>query len=49
MAFKNIDEIDTSGIDGFSEISKLGFTNERTKVSPSIAINLLQSFKNSLP
>ena len=49
MAFKSIDEIDTSGIDGFSEFSKLGFTNERTKVSPSIAINLLQSFKNSLP
>ena len=49
MAFKSIDEVDTSGIDGFSEFSKLGFTNERTKVSPSIAINLLQSFKNSLP
>jgi hypothetical protein len=49
MAFKSIDEVDTSGIDGFSEFSKLGFTNERTKVSSSIAINLLQSFKNSLP
>ena len=49
MAFKSIDEVDTSGIDGFSEFSKLGFTNERTKVSPSIAINLIQSFKNLLP
>jgi hypothetical protein len=49
MAFKSIEEIDTTGIDGFSEFSKLGFTNERTKVSPSIAINLIQSFKDSLP
>jgi hypothetical protein len=49
MAFKSIDEIDTSSIDGFSEFSKLGFTNERTKVSPSIAIKLMQSFKNLLP
>jgi hypothetical protein len=49
MAFKSIDEIDTSGIDGLSEFSKLGFTNERTKVSPSIAIKLMQSFKNLLP
>jgi hypothetical protein len=49
MAFKSIDEIDSSSIDGFSEFLKLGFTNERTKVSPSIAINLIQSFKNLLP
>jgi hypothetical protein len=49
MAFKNIDEIDTSGIDGFSEFLKLGFTNERTKVSPSKAIHLIQSFKRFLP
>jgi hypothetical protein len=49
MAFKSIDEIETSGLDGFSEFSKLGFTNERTKVNPSIAINLLQSFKDLLP
>jgi hypothetical protein len=49
MAFKSVDEIDTSCIDGFSKFSKLGFTNERTKVSPSIAISLIQSFKNLLP
>jgi hypothetical protein len=49
MAFKSIDEIETSDIDGFSEFLKLGFTNERTKVRPSIAINLIQSFKNLLP
>ena len=49
MAFKSIDELDTSGIDGFSEFSKLGFTNERTKVSPLIAIILIQSFKDLLP
>jgi hypothetical protein len=44
MAFKDIDEIDTSGLEGFSEYSKIDFTIERTKVSPSIAINLIQSF-----
>ena len=49
MAFKGIDEINTSGIDGFSEISKMDFTNERTEVSPSIAIKLIKSFKSFLP
>lgn len=49
MAFQDIDEIDTSGLDGFSEFSKLDFTTERTNISPSIAINLIQSFKSFLP
>ena len=49
MAFQDIDEIDTSGLDGFSEFSKLDFTTERSNISPSIAINLIQSFKNFLP
>jgi hypothetical protein len=49
MAFKNIDELEASGIDGFSKFSKLGFTNERTKISPSIAIKLMQSFKKLMP
>ena len=49
MAFQDIDEIDTSGLDGFSEFSKLDFTTERSNISPSIAINLIQSFKSFLP
>ena len=49
MAFQDIDEIDTSGLDGFSEFSKLDFTTERSNISPSIAINLIQSFKLFLP
>ncbi len=49
MAFQSIDEIDTSSLDGFSEFSKLDFTTERTNISPSIAINLIQSFKSYLP
>jgi hypothetical protein len=49
MAFQGIDEIDTSSLDGFSEFSKLDFTTERTNISPSIAINLIQSFKSFLP
>ena len=38
MAFKNIDEIDTSS-----------FPTERTNIKASIAINLIQSFKSLLP
>ena len=49
MAFQAIDETHTSGLDGFSEISTLNFTTERTNISPSIAINLIQSFKSFLP
>jgi hypothetical protein len=49
MAFQAIDETHTSGLDGFSEISTLDFTTERTNISPSIAINLIQSFKSFLP
>ena len=49
MVFQGIDEIDTSGLDGFSEFLKLDFTTERTNISPSIAINLIQSFKSFLP
>ncbi len=49
MAFKNIGEIDTSGLDGFSNFSILGFTTERTNIKDSIAINLIQSFKSLLP
>ena len=49
MAFQAIDETHTSGLDGFSEILKLDFTTERTNISPSIAINLIQSFKSFLP
>jgi hypothetical protein len=49
MAFQGIDQIDISSLDGFSEFSKLDFTTERTNISPSIAINLIQSFKCFLP
>ena len=49
MAFQDIDGIDTSGLDGFSEFSKLDFTTELTNISPSIAINLIRSFKRFLP
>ena len=49
MAFKNIDEIDTSSLDGFSNFSTLDFTTERTNIKASIAINLIQSFKSLLP
>ena len=49
MAFKNIGEIDTSNLDGFSEFSTLDFTSERTNMRASIAIKLIQSFKSLLP
>ena len=49
MAFKNIDEIDTSSLDGFSNFSTLDFTTERTNIKASVAINLIQSFKSLLP
>jgi hypothetical protein len=49
MAFQAVDEIDTSGLDGFSEFLKLDFTTERTNISASKAINLIQSFRNFLP
>jgi hypothetical protein len=49
MAFKNIGEIDTSNLDGFSEFSTLDFTTERTNMRSSIAIKLIQSFKSLLP
>ena len=49
MAFKNIDEIETSCLDGFSNFSTLDFTTERTNIKASIAINLIQSFKGLLP
>ena len=49
MAFKSIEEVDTSGIDGFSEFSTLDFTTERTNMRASIAIKLIQSFKSLLP
>jgi hypothetical protein len=39
MKFKSIDEIDTSDIDGILKFSKISFTNEKIKVSHSIAIN----------
>jgi hypothetical protein len=39
MEFKSIDEIDTSDIDGILKFSKISFTNEKIKVSHSIAIN----------
>jgi hypothetical protein len=49
MAFQDIEEIDTSGLDGFSEFLKLDFTTERTNISATIAINLIQSFRKFLP
>jgi hypothetical protein len=49
MAFQAVDEIHTSGLDGFSEFLKLDFTTERTNISASKAINLIQSFRNFLP
>jgi hypothetical protein len=49
MAFQDIDEIDTSGLDGFSEFLKLDFTTERTNISNTIAINLIRSFRSFLP
>ena len=49
MAFKNIGDIETSNLDGFSSFSTLDFTSERTNMKASIAINLIQSFKSLLP
>ena len=49
MAFKSIDEIDTSSLDGFSNFSTLDFTTERTNIKASITINLIHSFKSLLP
>ena len=49
MAFKNIGDIETSNLDGFSNFSTLDFTSERTNMKASIAINLIQSFKSLLP
>jgi len=45
MAFKDLDEIDTSRIDGFSDFAKSGFTDELTIDNPSNAIKLIQSFR----
>jgi len=49
MGFKDLDETDTSKLEGFSDFAALGFTNERTPTKPSIAIDLIQSFRNLLP
>ncbi len=49
MAFKDLDEIDTSKLEGFSEFATADFTDERTRIKPSVAISLIQSFKDSLP
>jgi len=49
MAFQDIDEIERYGLDGFSDFLKMDFTTERTNISSSIAINLIQSFKSFLP
>ena len=49
MAFKDLDGVDTSNLEGFSEFSTSDFTDERTKIEPSRAISLIQSFKSLLP
>ncbi len=49
MAFKDLKEVDTSQLDGFSDFSTLGFTDERTHVQPSTAVNLIHSFQALLP
>lgn len=49
MAFKDLDEIDTSKLQGFSEFAKLGFTDERTHIEKSTTIQLIECFREFLP
>ncbi|MCA9483732.1 MAG: BLUF domain-containing protein [Nitrospina sp.] len=49
MAFQNFDAIDRSKIEGYSNFSTLGFTDERTPIEASAAISLIQTFRDVLP
>ena len=49
MAFQNFDAIDRSKIEGYSNFSTLGFTDERTSIEASAAISLIQTFRDVLP
>lgn len=49
MAFQNFEEIDKSKLEGFSNFSTKGFTNELTGIEPSTATQLIKSFRDLLP
>ena len=48
MAFKELDGIDTSKLDGFSEFAQSGFTDELA-INTSVTVRLIQSFQSVLP
>lgn len=48
MAFINLNEIDKSKLEGFSEFLEKGFTSEITQQHLTLAQKLLVDFKNSL-
>jgi hypothetical protein len=49
MAFKDLKEVDSLRISGFSDFAVSSFTNERTEAEASRAVNLIKSFRNLLP